>query len=252
LAFLPNGDLLVGDGFAAPDGGTIYRVHEGTKSVFVATGTEGLATPSSIFVLPDGRVLAVNLTENNILSFDQNGQNAQVFAEIPPAIPDPLPDGVQFASNNPSDIEFDERGNLIVSLLGLTDPDDNRGALLRYSLDGVLLETIVSSLEPVGAMAWTPSLKTLGGDYDNDNDVDQDDYIRWKDDFGKWVAAGNGADGNGDGFVNAADYTVWRNNLSGGQDLGHAAGVPEPSACLLAVVGFVLALGVRSKVMFRN
>ncbi|MCA9240461.1 MAG: hypothetical protein KDA37_09690, partial [Planctomycetales bacterium] len=49
----------------------------------------------------------------------------------------------------------------------------------------------------------------LPGDYDVDGDVDQDDYTRWVLTYGESVAfAGLGADGNGDGVVDAADYTV--------------------------------------------
>jgi CSLREA domain-containing protein len=50
------------------------------------------------------------------------------------------------------------------------------------------------------------------GDYDDDEDVDRDDYSLWKQAF--IAATGNlQTDGNSDGFVNAADYTVWRNNV---------------------------------------
>ena len=57
------------------------------------------------------------------------------------------------------------------------------------------------------------------------------------------------ADGNGNHVVDAADYTVWRNNLGAtlGSGSGAAlpsaaplsAGVPEPSALALAAVGIV-------------
>ena len=40
---------------------------------------------------------------------------------------------------------------------------------------------------------------------------------------------GHGADGNGNGVVDAADYTVWRNHFGVGPGSGQAANVPEPS-----------------------
>jgi prepilin-type N-terminal cleavage/methylation domain-containing protein len=64
---------------------------------------------------------------------------------------------------------------------------------------------------------------------------------------------GDGADGNGDGLVNAADYTIWRNNLGAG--VGSASGeqragasspsilpVPEPTnvallSCITSILG---------------
>jgi hypothetical protein len=58
----------------------------------------------------------------------------------------------------------------------------------------------------------------------------------WKADYGK---SGGLADGNKDGTVNAADYTIWRNNLgSSAHALGQGStngnsSAPEPSAFLL-------------------
>jgi hypothetical protein len=48
------------------------------------------------------------------------------------------------------------------------------------------------------------------------------------------------ADGNGDGVVNAADYTLWRDNVSVG-----GVSVPEPSALGLAIVLAATLLGRR-------
>jgi DNA-binding beta-propeller fold protein YncE len=254
LAFGPDGALYVGDGFVMGEGDSarIVRVEEGTPTTFGISDMGMLSSPTSLLFLPNGDLLVADVLGNYVGRFDNGGFGFAPFAFMPPEIPDPLPDGVLVPSNNPSDLNFDENGNVLVSTLGLTIPPDNRGAILRYALDGTPLAPLAEDLEPVGAIAWTRSPKTLVGDFDGDGDVDPDDYDKWKSDFGKWVAAGNGADGNGDGIVNAADYTVWRNNLSGSQDLGHAAGVPEPSAGLLAMIGLMLALGTRSKKMFRS
>jgi hypothetical protein len=50
------------------------------------------------------------------------------------------------------------------------------------------------------------------GDYDNDGNVDNDDYLVWRSTFGSSVALA--ADGNGNGVVDTADYVVWRNIFS--------------------------------------
>jgi hypothetical protein len=204
-----------------------------------------LSSPTALQFLPNGDLLVVDLLGNYVARFDENGNAGLPFAFIPPAIPDPLPPGANIPSNSPSDIDFDEDGNILISVLGLTNPPDNRGAILRYGLDGTPLESLAENLEPVGSIAWAPSARTLAGDYDGDEDVDVDDYAEWKADFGKWVAAGNGADGNGNGVVDAADYVVWRDQLP--LELASAAGVPEPTSAALAFFGITFALATRRR-----
>ena len=53
----------------------------------------------------------------------------------------------------------------------------------------------------------------LPGDYDSDLRVDYEDYFRWR---AKFASTDPTADGNHDGTVNAADYTVWRDHFAAG------------------------------------
>jgi hypothetical protein len=86
----------------------------------------------------------------------------------------------------------------------------------------------------------------LGGDYNGDGVVDAADYSVWRDSLGA-TGLGLAADGNGDLVVDAADYQLWRSNF--GQSLptgslapAHAS-VPEPAAlamlCVAATTGLV-------------
>jgi hypothetical protein len=70
------------------------------------------------------------------------------------------------------------------------------------------------------------------GDYDANGVVDQDDYLKWRTDYG---AAESTADGNGDGTVDAADYTLWRDNLPQTES-PQSFGVPSPSGAALAAL----------------
>lgn len=53
----------------------------------------------------------------------------------------------------------------------------------------------------------------LAGDYQGDGWVDTADFTVWRDHSGSRVAPGTGADGNGDGMINIEDYHVWRSRL---------------------------------------
>lgn len=75
---------------------------------------------------------------------------------------------------------------------------------------------------------------TLDGDYNGDGLVDAADYTIYRDTLGDSVANGEGADGNGNGVIDPDDLTIWANNY--GAVAASATAVPEPSAlvcCLL-------------------
>ncbi len=72
----------------------------------------------------------------------------------------------------------------------------------------------------------------IPGDYNGNGVVDAADYTRFRDTLGTSTTL------PGDttpGTVTAADYTVWKNNFGATASAVSAAAVPEPTACLLAV-----------------
>lgn len=84
------------------------------------------------------------------------------------------------------------------------------------------------------------------GDYDRDNDVTLADYQAWASTFGGAVSRFSGADGNGDGMVDAADYAIWRDSYS--PPVAEAGAVPEPAGSMLMFL--VVALGAAAR--YRN
>jgi hypothetical protein len=79
------------------------------------------------------------------------------------------------------------------------------------------------------------------GDYNGDGVVDARDYTVWRNTMGQVVPPLTGADGNGDGTVNVLDYTVWKNNYGQtapgpGSLVGPISTVPEPNTALLATI----------------
>lgn len=251
IAFKANGnsfDLLVGT-VAVPDfmiPATISRFSGGQQQApfFVASLGE-LVFPASLLPLPNGDLLAVDLFTDRIERFSSSGEDLGTFATIPTII--------EGKPSFPSDIVFDPDGNLIVSVLGpnnFGEVGGNQGQLRRYNLNGDLLEVIADELEQIGGLAWTPSLLTLAGNYDGVGGVDAADYSKWRSDFGKFVAPGNGADGNRNGVVDAADYSLWRRAASEG--LAAAATVPEPAAGLLLLAAAVTVVAAHHRRLFSH
>lgn len=87
----------------------------------------------------------------------------------------------------------------------------------------------------------------LTGDYNGDGVVNAADYTIWRDNLGAMVASGTGADGSGNGTVDQADYDEWRSNF-GEMALGSGGGaaVPEPASVVLLLLG-VLACAFLSR-----
>jgi hypothetical protein len=236
ITFAPNGDLYVGNfGTSA-----VIRVHNGVQQNFIASGTGPILTPSSLLFVPGGDLLVASMFANEIHRYSSTGEYRGVFARIQP-VPPPVD-----VTNYPSDLAFDQNGNILVAVLGATNPPDNRGQVLRYafnegSVAGTLIETLVDGFPPVSSVAWIRSPDAVTGDYNGDGTLDEADHDQWRGDFGKWVAAGGGADGNGSGVVDAADYVMWRETLTVNDTVTGSAIIPEPSAAILAGICFASA-----------
>lgn len=89
----------------------------------------------------------------------------------------------------------------------------------------------------------------LVGDYNGNGKVDAADYTIWRDTLGR-TGAGLAADGNQNNQIDNGDYNVWRNNFgaslgSGSGGIADAASVPEPATIWL-ILGAVLAACGRS------
>jgi sugar lactone lactonase YvrE len=232
--FAPPGGITFGpDGaFYAGNFGTasVIRFHNGQIDPIITSGTSPLQTPSSLLFLPNGNLLVVDLFGNKILRYAASGSYVGVFAEIEPTDPDPA------YSNFPSDIAYDADGNLVVAVLGHTNPPDNRGQILRFDLNGNQLgEPIVDAHPPLSSITWIRSVNAIDGDFNSDGQITAADYDKWTADFGKWVAKGGGADGNGNGIVDAGDYTVWRDAFTAAGGAAISFTVPEPPTAALAV-----------------
>jgi hypothetical protein len=104
---------------------------------------------------------------------------------------------------------------------------------------GTIMEGIVQFGEIPGA--------GLLGDYDADADVDGADFLLWQRSLGSSVAVGSGADGSGNGLVDAEDLAIWKTHFGGTAGTAaavlssHSTSVPEPGALSMAFFGAIAA-----------
>lgn len=105
-------------------------------------------------------------------------------------------------------------------------PPGKIGAFV-YNCDPVVCD--IGITPTIGPVNPPPPL----GDYDLGGSVGPEDHTAWKAAFG---TANYAADGNQNGITDAADYTLWRDNLgnSNGSAALAAATIPEPATALLA------------------
>lgn len=88
-------------------------------------------------------------------------------------------------------------------------------------------------------IALTVASVSLIGDYNGDGFVDAADYTVWQDAAGTTVAAYAGADGNGDGVVDEGDHAVWAAHYGASLETVMAQAVPEPAGVVLALLALI-------------
>jgi hypothetical protein len=82
------------------------------------------------------------------------------------------------------------------------------GGTVDYSATYGANSLVLTVLAPIAALAID-----LAGDYNGDGAVDGADYTVYRDMLGRFVPAFSSADGNGNGRVDQGDYAVWKANF---------------------------------------
>ena len=146
-------------------------------------------------------------------------------------------------------------GTLQVSLInGFAPVVGNSFHLFSWSsLTGAFSPIVLPALS--GAKAWNASqlfttgtlsvISTLTGDYNGNGVVDAADYTVWRDTLGSTTDLRANGDNNGAsaGKIDQADYLVWKSNFgmqSGSGANGNTA-VPEPTTGILSIIGGTVA-----------
>lgn len=95
----------------------------------------------------------------------------------------------------------------------------------------------------------------LAADFNSDGRVDAADYTIWRDNLNTATGATTATgDANGDGAVNSGDYAIWKSQFGSTSSLTLAAeNVPEPATCvLLAMLISVRILVARRRIEASN
>ena len=149
------------------------------------------------------------------------------------------------------DFDFSSATDPLLDKTQLQKVDRTTGLWTDVSLnsDGGDMYHLNALLEAGGADLFRYKFsENLSGDYNGNGIVDAADYTAWRDTLGQTVPSGNGADGDGNGFVNAADYGVWKTNfgsVQGGQSALAETAIPEPTSVTLLLFGLAGCLAMR-------
>jgi len=111
-------------------------------------------------------------------------------------------------------------------------PEAFDGLMEKFTFfDTVLTDAQVLALTtaPVGG---------VGGDFDNDDDVDGNDLLIWQQGFGVGTTHGQG-DADRNGVVDGSDLTIWRTQFGGPPSTSATVAIPEPASLLLSGVAVI-------------
>ena len=103
-----------------------------------------------------------------------------------------------------------------------------------------------AALSDIGWTVVEPTIPTLAGDYNDDGVVDAADFTVYRDNWNSTTELE--ADGSGNGVIDLADYTVWVNAYGdSSSNTSSAASIPEPTALLLSTLALSLLVSCRSQ-----
>ena len=134
----------------------------------------------------------------------------------------------------------------------LAATDAEAGDALGYSVAisggvGIVGAALNNSADTDAGAAYLFNAVRIAGDYNRNGYVDAADYALWRKTFGQ-SGANLPADGNGDNIVNQDDYQLWRANFGNSVFAGAAAAatlsavaVPEPGTAAMLLLAASLA-----------
>jgi hypothetical protein len=124
--------------------------------------------------------------------------------------------------------------------LNPNSPAINSGSnLLSLATDqrGATYSRVVAGTADIGAFeVQTVAGPALPGDYNRDNVVDAGDYVVWRKTLNFQVQAFSGADGNGNGTIDAPDLAIWKQHFGTSAGAGLAQTPSQPVAPIMSAM----------------
>lgn len=233
--FFWDGTDLGGDGltladvsFAKPPTGVTWNIFDDGFNLFTADGSDdmipgGLIQKSSSDINPGDGIDTGSLHTHLLMRVDDGDGNTQTTPPI---------------------------GVYMVSLQARSEGFETSDPFIFIHRTSTVIDA-VRDLAAAWAVANYDALISEPpefGDYDDDGDVDGNDFLVWQRTFGD-TGASLAADGNGDGVVNADDLAIWRETFGQVAQAppvsATAYAVPEPTTALLAFMAASVSLFVR-------
>lgn len=124
--------------------------------------------------------------------------------------------------------------------------DENGDTAFPHMLGPTFYGQVVSQQSvviPAGATEYVSPQPTNLGDFNGNGQVDAADYTLWRDSLGQAVTPNTSPDANGDGTINQEDFLVWHANFGLAVGASVTRAVPEPgSTGLLLLSGLFFGL----------
>ena len=227
--------------FTTADGRTLEGIieYEGAPNDFIlyvdpTDGSAAIGNLSPFIEAPDLTGYGITSLENQLVPgnwtpFESTGEAGPGWDASPP-----LPN--RLAELNLENSHLFSDGTLI-SLGQIFTPGGVQDLEFLYTVVGAQAQTVGTVFYGGIPAAGTP------GDFDNDGDVDGDDFLIWQASFN----IDDGGDADGDGDTDGDDFLLWQSNFRSASGAAGSAAVPEPGTLALLLLTSVFAGLFRSR-----
>ena len=226
-------------GIAGDSNGVLFVSHLGITPAGLSTFTFDGATytADTFFALGAGGGRAVAVDAGDTIHVDaDNGISALQFSGAPSGVYTPL-DFFAFAGTNTIDI--DDNGVIHVGTSAGVSALTFDGS--SYTDTGAFI-----AITDVAAVASLVTATGIAGDFNGNGVVDAADYTTWMDNLGNPSESVINNAGDGLNGVDAADHPIWATNFQAGVGTATTGAVPEPSSALLVILGVAMLISQRS------